>query len=72
MNKDIPTLRIKDFPQLNLLCWSIDRDGSIREDYALSLYERNWYLVDQEALDANERALINRLVKKYGNGVLHV
>jgi len=67
-----PELRIKDFPQLSILCWSLDRDGTIREDYALSIYERNWHLVDPKRLDENEQALIDRLVREYGNGVLHV
>jgi len=68
----IPTLRIRDFPQLAFLCWSINKNGYLREDEALSLYERNWRFVDQSALENEERELINRLVNKYGNGVLHV
>lgn len=44
----------------------------ISEVEALSLYERNWRFVDQAAMPAHERELVERLVRDYGNGVLLV
>lgn len=65
-------LRIADFPQLKLIAWSRDRDGFIEDDDALRLYERNWEYVDQSALSPEERQLIDRLSREFGNGVLNV
>ncbi len=65
-------VRIAEYPQLQLLAWSHRRDGELDEREALALYERNWRFVDEARLSAQERALIERLVKEYGKGVLNV
>lgn len=62
---------VREFPELAGLCWNrSERFLPARE--ALSLYERNWRFVDRARLTASEAALIERLVQRYGNGVLNV
>lgn len=65
-------IRLQDYPQLRLLCWSIRQDATITEEEALAMYERNWYLVDKEKITEKEDALIKHLVKTVGNGIFHV
>jgi hypothetical protein len=66
-------LRIDDFPQLNVIAWNRPGNRMISEQDAFALYERNWRFVDTAALDASEKALIKRLNKQFGFGVvLHV
>jgi hypothetical protein len=60
------------YAQLSRLAWNRPGKRTIPEKEALALYERNWALVDQDAMDSQERALLDDLVKRYGNGVLHV
>jgi len=61
---------VREHPQLALLCWNrSDRFVPAREAFAL--YERNWRFVDQARLTARERALIDRLAQRFGNGVLN-
>lgn len=63
-------LRISDYPQLQDLAWN--RSGDlIPAKEAFGLYERNWRFVDVDRLDANERALIERLKTEFGNGVIN-
>ena len=61
-------IRIADYPQLSFIAWNRPKDGLIDEAEALALYERNWAYVDKNALDANEKAFVNQLVERYGNG----
>lgn len=65
-------LALKDYPQLRLICWNRHDDDQVSEGDALALYERNWRLVDEASLDPQERSLIERLVREFGSGVLHV
>jgi hypothetical protein len=59
------------YENLKLLRWN--RSGRYLTDReAFGLYERNWRLVDTAHLDEEERSLINKLARKYGNGVLNV
>ncbi len=61
---------VREYPELALLCWNrSDRFVPAREAFAL--YERNWRFVDQARLTARERALIDRLAQRFGNGVLN-
>lgn len=61
---------LERWPVLHELAWNrSDRWLPARE--ALSLYERNWRLVDPRRLGADEAALIERLKARYGAGVLH-
>ena len=59
----------REYPNLELLCWNRDRFLTSRD--AFGLYERNWRFVDIKKLGDRERALIERLAAKYGNGVLN-
>jgi hypothetical protein len=65
-------IEIKAYPDLRFVCWSQPADAVIEGAEALAIYERNWRHVDQDALTDAERALIDTLVKVYGNGVLPV
>ena len=63
-------LNIDDYPQMRLLAWNrVVRD--IPADEAFALYEANWRFVDQDELTVNEAALINRLIKQHGKGILN-
>ena len=62
-------LNIDDYPQMALLAWNrVVR--VIAADDAFALYEAYWRFVDQDELTVIEAALINRLIKQYGKGVL--
>jgi transcriptional regulator with XRE-family HTH domain len=67
-----PMIAIDLFPQLKRLAWNRPGKRTVAEPEALALYERNWDLVDREAMDEKERALLTDLINRYGNGVLHV
>jgi hypothetical protein len=65
------TITIDDYPQLALLCWN--RALRVMEEpEVLQLYEAGWRFIEQDQLVPSERALITRLVNRYGNGVLNV
>jgi hypothetical protein len=67
---DREVVDVEAYPELKLLCWNRgDRHIGARE--ALALYERQWRFVDQGRLEPAERALIERLARDYGNGLLH-
>jgi transcriptional regulator with XRE-family HTH domain len=65
-------VRIAEYPQLKRLTWNRPGAEAIAERDALALYERHWELIDGDHLTINERNLVQRLVNKYGHGVLHV
>lgn len=67
--KDV--VRLDDYPQLAQIGWNRAVREITGED-ALALYESNWRFVDQDKLIAREKTLLDRLVKKYGHGVLNV
>ena len=62
---------IQAYPNLHLLCWN-RAERFIPASDAFALYERNWRFVDEKALEANERKLIERLTRTYGSGLLNV
>lgn len=64
-------INVDEFPNLALLCWNL-RARTLGERDALALYERNWRLVDVASMPPHERALVDRLVREFGNGVLLV
>lgn len=64
-------INIDDYPQLALLAWN-RAIRNIEGEEALALYERNWPWIEKERLTSNEVALIERLTKQYGHGVLNV
>lgn len=64
-------LKIDDYPQMALLAWNrVVRN--IPADEAFALYEANWRFVEKDQLTNNEAALIERLTRQYGHGVLNV
>ena len=60
-----------EFENLAALCWN-RRDRYLHAEEAFRLYERNWRLVDARRMKPAERALVERLQARYGNGVLNV
>jgi hypothetical protein len=66
-----PTVEIARFPALRLLAWQLHQERMSEPD-VLALYEREWRHLDTDRLDPDERALIARLVRTYGHGVLNV
>jgi hypothetical protein len=63
-------VEIADFPQLKQLCWNLKTEFLTRAD-AFALYERNWRLIDQQALAPIERNFIDELVKEHGKGLMN-
>lgn len=65
-------LKLDEFQQLKLIAWNIKRQEFLEEEEAFALYECNWRFIDQSLMDEKERALLERLKKQFGNGVLNV
>lgn len=65
-------IKLSDYPQLSFIAWHRQQDSFVTEEEALALYEANWRWVDERTLTPKERALIEQLVQKVGNGVLNV
>ncbi|PPC84650.1 MAG: hypothetical protein CTY38_00970 [Methylotenera sp.] len=58
-----------NYPQLNLVMW--DRSvKAIQESDAFYLYEKNKRFLDVGKMDTKELALLTRLTKKYGKGLM--
>jgi hypothetical protein len=64
-------IEVAAYKNLHALCWN-RRDRYLSDEEAFRLYERNWRFVDRRHLQPAERALIERLAARYGNGVLNV
>jgi hypothetical protein len=60
------------YPQLRRLCWNRPGDVALDGADALAVYEGGWRHLDEAALTAAERALIDELVARHGAGVLLV
>lgn len=71
-NKFLETelVELADFPQLQQLCWNLKTEFLTRAD-ALAIYERNWRLIDQAALEPTERNFIDELVQELGKGMVN-
>ncbi len=65
-------IRLADYPQLARLTWQHQGTSDVTPAEALSLYERNWRHIEQGALAAHERALIQQLVARLGGSRLLV
>lgn len=65
-------IRLSDYPQLRLLAWQRQADALLEDAEALALYEANWRFIDPPSLAPFEAALIDRLVREFGAGVLLV
>ena len=68
---DDALVEIAAYENLAALCRN-RRDRYLGAEEAFRLYERNGHLVDQRRMKLVERALIERLAARYGNGVLNV
>jgi hypothetical protein len=68
---DEAIVEVRRYPNLRLLCWNRTEPILTARD-AFALYERNWRFVDTKNLGEDERRLIEKLTRKYGNGVLNV
>jgi hypothetical protein len=68
---DDTLVEIAAYENLAALCGN-RRDRYLGAEEAFHLYERNWHRVDQRRMKLVERALIERLAARYGNGVLDV
>lgn len=66
------TFVIGEFPQLRLIAWNRNPHDTITGEEAFGLYERNWRFVDEAAMSPRERAVVKRLMRRYGCGILHV
>jgi transcriptional regulator with XRE-family HTH domain len=65
-------ISLADYPQLKQLAWQLPGAKSLTPHEALALYERNWRHVDQAALGAHERELIQLLQDQLAGGRLLV
>ena len=65
-------IRLADHAQLRQLAWQLPGVVDLSPAEALALYERNWRHVDQQALQPDERRLIDQLVQTLGRGRLLV
>ncbi|MFZ6746471.1 hypothetical protein ACO0LC_24830 [Undibacterium sp. JH2W] len=72
MSAAIDTFVIGDYPQLRLIAWNRDPHDAITGEEAFGLYERSWRFVDESVMLPHERALVDRLTREYGDGILHV
>ena len=59
------------YENLKMLLWN-RQERYLDAETAFRLYERNWRHVDRRNMSAAERALIDRLAERFGNGVLNV
>jgi hypothetical protein len=59
-----------DYPELKSLFWNSSPARAIKPQDALSLYERYWRFIDQNALTEREVNLIDHLKSEYGHGYL--
>ncbi len=68
---DAELIEIAAYENPNGLCWN-RRGRYLAAEEAFGLYERNWRFVDARRMKPAERALIERLAARFGNGVLNV
>ncbi|WP_205882158.1 hypothetical protein [Leeia aquatica] len=71
MNIAANTFVIGDLPQLRLIAWNRNPHDVITGEEVFDLYERNWRFVDEATLTPHERAVLDRLIREYGHGILH-
>jgi hypothetical protein len=64
-------VRVTDYPMLRDLLWTGRRRELLQAREAFNLYERNWRFVNPAELTTDERALIERLRRRYGDGLVH-
>jgi len=62
---------LKDAPALRLMLWTGTERTRIPAREAFRLYERNWRYLRRTPIAPAERALIDRLAKTFGGGVIN-
>lgn len=63
---------LADFPQLKHLAWQVHGIDVLSPREALTIYERNWRHLDLEAMEPNERNLVNALQQIFTGDIRHV
>lgn len=63
-------VKVREYPQLQQLCWNRPNEDVVDGETAFALYERNWRFVDREAITQREQDLVNLLTERFGNGCL--
>jgi transcriptional regulator with XRE-family HTH domain len=68
-NKPLPArIVLARYPQLAALAWHAPGAVDVTPEEAFALYERNWRHVDVEAMDADEKDLLDQLAQIIGKG----
>lgn len=66
------SIELAYYPQLAQLAWHLKGVSHITAQDALNLYERNWRHVERDAMEPQERELLQGLVATLGGGRLFV
>jgi hypothetical protein len=66
------TFIIGDYPELRMIAWNRQPTDAITGEEAFALYEANWRFVDQNRMLPHECAVVARLKREYGKGLMHV
>ena len=61
-------IHLSDYPQLKQLAWQVHGTGTLTPAEALSIHERNWRHIDVQALQTQERQLVDALRVGLGAG----
>lgn len=64
-------VRVADYPMLRDLLWTGRRREFLPAREAFDIYERNWRFVNPAELAESEKALIERLRRRFGGGLLN-
>lgn len=64
-------VRVDDYPMLRDLLWTGRRREFLPAREAFEIYERNWRFVNPAELAETEKALIERLRRRFGAGLLN-
>lgn len=64
-------VRVADYPMLRDLLWKGRRREFLPAQEAFDIYERNWRFVNPAELVDAEKALIERLRRRFGGGLLN-
>ena len=59
-------VRLAEYPALKQLAWQVQGTDFLTPREALSIYERNWRHLDEQALQDHERSLIDALRSALG------
>jgi len=64
-------VRVADYPMLRDLLWTGRRREFLDAQEAFDIYERNWRFVTPSELEDHEKALIERLCRRFGGALLN-